>query len=80
MSFPFHIAEHVLDAQYIRLSPGHSFTSFPIEALHQTIPLDNPNRQPGDVTIVIDVRMEVSTDLAVDQLFSLQKGILVGTF
>lgn len=55
MSSPFRIVKHVVPAQYLREYPRATSTSQE-ETLHlavkQYIPLDNPNPQPGDVTIV----------------------------
>jgi hypothetical protein len=51
----FHIKEHVLPCQHIR--EYARATAFKQEeelhlAIKQYIPLDNPNPQPGDVTII----------------------------
>lgn len=54
MSFPFHISEHVIDAQYVRDSPRATATPNPTLKLcvKKYTPIDNPQPQPGDVTIV----------------------------
>jgi hypothetical protein len=54
-SSTFKIIEHVLDGQHIR--EYAQATAFKQEdalkiAIKQYIPLDNPNPQPGDVTII----------------------------
>jgi hypothetical protein len=51
----FHVIEHVLPGQHIREYPRG--TSVKQEdtfrlAVKQYIPVDNPNPQPGDVTII----------------------------
>ena len=51
----FHIKDHLVEAQHIR--EYVRATSFSEEeilklAVKQYIPLDNPNPQPGDVTII----------------------------
>ncbi|KAK4864946.1 hypothetical protein LT330_001569 [Penicillium expansum] len=55
MSSPFRIVEHVVPTQHIREYPGATATDQE-EPLHlavkQYIPLDNPNPQPGDITIL----------------------------
>ncbi|KAJ5138663.1 uncharacterized protein N7515_003511 [Penicillium bovifimosum] len=55
MSSPFRIVEHIVPAQHIREYPGATANDQE-EALNlavkQYIPLDNPNPQPGDVTIL----------------------------
>jgi hypothetical protein len=55
MSSPFRIVEHVVPSQHIREYPGATANEQE-EPLHlavkQYIPLDNPNPQPGDVTIL----------------------------
>ncbi|KAJ6134612.1 hypothetical protein N7523_000934 [Penicillium sp. IBT 18751x] len=54
MGFPFHIEEHVIDAQYVRDSPRATAT--PNSTLKLCVkkytPIDNPHPQPGDVTII----------------------------
>lgn len=55
MSSPFRIVEHVVPCQHIREYPAATANEQE-EPLHlavkQYIPLDNPNPQPGDVTIL----------------------------
>lgn len=54
MGAPFHITEHVIDAQYIREYPRATATpdaSLKL-CIKQYTPVDNPNPQSGDVTIV----------------------------
>ncbi|CAI7624348.1 unnamed protein product [Penicillium glandicola] len=55
MSSPFRIVEHVVPTQHIREYPGAT-ANVQEEPLHlavkQYIPLDNPNPQPGDITIL----------------------------
>ncbi|KAJ5169511.1 uncharacterized protein N7500_002294 [Penicillium coprophilum] len=55
MSSPFRIVEHVVPTQHIREYPGATANDQE-EPLHlavkQYIPLDNPNPQPGDITIL----------------------------
>ncbi|PLB35154.1 alpha/beta hydrolase [Aspergillus candidus] len=50
----FAVEEHVLDGQHIREYPGATITpDAPIKlAVKKYIPLDNPNPQPGNVTII----------------------------
>ncbi|KAJ5118063.1 hypothetical protein N7526_011086 [Penicillium atrosanguineum] len=54
MSFPFHITKHVIDAQYVRDSPRATATLNPTLKLcvKKYTPIDNPQPQPGDVSIV----------------------------
>lgn len=55
MSSPFRIVNHVLESQHIREYPGATANEQeePLKlAVKQYIPLDNPNPQPGDVTIL----------------------------
>jgi hypothetical protein len=55
MSSPFRIVEHVIPSQHIREYPGATANEQeePLQlAVKQYIPLDNPNPQPGDVTIL----------------------------
>jgi hypothetical protein len=55
MSSLFRIVEHVVPAQHIREYPGATANDQeePLNlAVKQYIPLDNPNPQPGDVTIL----------------------------
>lgn len=55
MSSPFRIVEHIVPTQHIREYPGATANDQE-EPLHlavkQYIPLDNPNPQPGDITIL----------------------------
>ncbi|KAJ5823277.1 hypothetical protein N7447_005617 [Penicillium robsamsonii] len=55
MPSPFRIVEHVVPTQHIREYPGATANDQE-EPLHlavkQYIPLDNPNPQPGDITIL----------------------------
>ncbi|KAJ5712273.1 Abhydrolase domain-containing protein mpaH [Penicillium malachiteum] len=55
-SSPFRIVEHVVPCQHIREYPGAVADDQDRPSLHlavkQYIPLDNPNPQPGDVTIL----------------------------
>lgn len=55
MAFPFQIKEHTIPAQHVREWPRATANSQE-DVLHihikQYIPLDNPNPQPGDVTII----------------------------
>ncbi|KAJ5733599.1 hypothetical protein N7493_002385 [Penicillium malachiteum] len=52
--YPFKITEHVIDAQYIRDSPRATATPDAKLKLcvKQYTPIDNPNPQPGDVTLL----------------------------
>jgi hypothetical protein len=54
MASPFRIVEHVVPCQHIREYPAA--TAGVDDTLHlavkQYIPFDNPNPQPGDVTIL----------------------------
>ncbi|KAJ5118968.1 hypothetical protein N7448_010676 [Penicillium atrosanguineum] len=54
MSSPFQVAEHVIDGQYIREYPRATATpDAPLKlCIKQYTPVDNPNPQPGDITIV----------------------------
>ncbi|KAJ5322670.1 hypothetical protein N7452_010959 [Penicillium brevicompactum] len=54
MPFPFQISEHVIDGQYIREYPrATAAADSPLKlCIKQYTPIDNPNPQPGDVTIV----------------------------
>ena len=55
MSSPFRIVNHVVESQHIREYPGATANEQeePLNlAVKQYIPLDNPNPQPGDVTIL----------------------------
>ncbi|CDM36757.1 hypothetical protein DTO013E5_2877 [Penicillium roqueforti] len=55
MSSPFRIIEHVVPTQHIREYPGATANDQeePLYlAVKQYIPLDNPNPQPGDITIL----------------------------
>ena len=52
--FPFTVTEHVIDTQYIREYP-HATTvpDAPLKLLvKKYTPVDNPNPQPGDVTLI----------------------------
>ncbi|KAL2810449.1 Alpha/beta hydrolase family-domain-containing protein [Aspergillus granulosus] len=54
-SGPFRVVEHVVPSQHIREYPGataHEQEDVLNLAVKQYIPLDNPNPQPGDVTIL----------------------------
>lgn len=54
-SSPFRIVEHVVPSQHIREYPGATANDQEETlnlAVKQYIPLDNPNPQPGDVTIL----------------------------
>lgn len=54
-SSPFRIVEHVVEGQHLREYPAATANAQE-EPLHlavkQYIPLDNPDPQPGDVTIL----------------------------
>ncbi|WEW55734.1 hypothetical protein PRK78_001167 [Emydomyces testavorans] len=54
-TFPFRVVEHVTPCQHIREYP-HATSITQEETLYlsvkQYIPLDNPNPQPGDITII----------------------------
>ncbi|KAJ5920990.1 hypothetical protein N7466_009316 [Penicillium verhagenii] len=54
MGFPFHVTEHVIDAQYIRDNARATATAnAPLKlCIKQYTPLDNTNPQPGDVTFI----------------------------
>lgn len=55
MDFPFHIKEHTLECQHVREYPRATANSQDDElylAIKQYTPKDNPNPQPGDVTII----------------------------
>lgn len=55
ISGPFRIVEHVIECQHIREYPGATANEQEDElhlAVKQYIPLDNPEPQPGDVTIL----------------------------
>ncbi|KAJ5133693.1 hypothetical protein N7526_005058 [Penicillium atrosanguineum] len=55
MSSPFRIVNHVVESQHIREYPGATANEQeePLKlAVKQYIPLNNPNPQPGDVTIL----------------------------
>ncbi|PWY92801.1 toxin biosynthesis protein [Aspergillus heteromorphus CBS 117.55] len=54
MSFPFTITEHLIDAQYIREYPrATTIQNAPLKlCIKQYTPFDNPEPQPGDLTIV----------------------------
>jgi hypothetical protein len=54
-SSPFRVVEHVVPSQHIREYPAataHEQEDVLNLAVKQYIPLDNPNPQPGDVTIL----------------------------
>jgi hypothetical protein len=54
-SSPFRVVEHVVPSQHIREYPAataHAQEDVLNLAVKQYIPLDNPNPQPGDVTIL----------------------------
>ncbi|CAI7662032.1 unnamed protein product [Penicillium glandicola] len=53
-TFPFSVTEHVIDGQYIREYPRATVSQdSPIKlVVKKYTPVDNPNPQPGDVTIV----------------------------
>ncbi|KAI0009375.1 putative toxin biosynthesis protein [Xylariaceae sp. FL0662B] len=55
MAFPFHVKEHTIPAQHVREWPRATARSQE-DVLHlsvkQYIPVDNPDPQPGDVTII----------------------------
>ncbi|KAL1629877.1 hypothetical protein SLS56_005146 [Neofusicoccum ribis] len=53
--FPFHIKEHVIPCQHVRGYPratAHDQEELLHLVVKQYIPHDNPNPQPGDVTII----------------------------
>lgn len=55
VSGSFRVVEHVLPSQYIREYPAATANEQEETlslAVKQYIPLDNPNPQPGDVTII----------------------------
>lgn len=55
MSSPFRILEHYVPCQNIREYPGATAVEDEESlklAVKQYIPLDNPNPQPGDITIL----------------------------
>ena len=52
--FPFTVTEHIVDTQYIREYP-HATTvpDAPLKLfVKKYTPVDNPNPQPGDVTLI----------------------------
>ncbi|KAJ5093372.1 hypothetical protein N7456_009233 [Penicillium angulare] len=53
-SSPFAVAEHLIDASYIREYPHATTTQeAPLKlAVKKYTPVDNPNPQPGDITLV----------------------------
>lgn len=54
-SGPFRIVEHVVPGEHIREYPAATANEqeeILYLAVKQYIPLDNPNSQPGDVTII----------------------------
>ncbi|KAK8065937.1 hypothetical protein PG997_012684 [Apiospora hydei] len=55
MTFPYHIKEHKIPSQHVREYPratAHSQDDVLYLAIKQYIPKDNPDPQPGDVTII----------------------------
>ncbi|KAK6856250.1 hypothetical protein PG995_008401 [Apiospora arundinis] len=55
MAFPYHIKEHKIASQHVREYPratANSQDDVLYLAIKQYIPKDNPNPQPGDVTII----------------------------
>ena len=54
-SFPFLVKEHIVEAQHVREYARATLNSQD-ETLHlsvkQYIPKDNPNPQPGDITVI----------------------------
>ena len=53
--FPFHVVEHIVPCQHIREYPRavlHEQETVLHLHVKQYIPIDNPNPQPGDVTII----------------------------
>jgi hypothetical protein len=51
----FHVIEHIVPCQHIREYPGATINGQADGlqlAVKQYIPLDNPNPEPGDVTIL----------------------------
>lgn len=53
-SSPFTVAEHLIDASYIREYPHATTTQeAPLKlAVKKYTPVDNPNPRPGDITLV----------------------------
>ncbi|KAJ5682578.1 hypothetical protein N7462_005743 [Penicillium macrosclerotiorum] len=54
-TFPFTVTEHIIDGQHIREYPDATSVSqdVPLKlVLKKYAPVDNPNPQPGDVTII----------------------------
>ena len=53
-AFPFTVTEHVIDGQYIREYPRATVSqdSSLKLAVKKYVPVDNPDPQPGDVTII----------------------------
>jgi hypothetical protein len=53
-NFPFIVTEHIVDGQYIREYPRATVSQASCLklAVKKYVPLDNPNPQPGDVTII----------------------------
>ncbi|KAJ5753528.1 uncharacterized protein N7511_007681 [Penicillium nucicola] len=53
-SFPFTVTEHIIDGQYIREYPRATVSQGACLklAVKKYVPTDNPNPQPGDVTII----------------------------
>lgn len=55
MASPFRLVEHLVPGQHLREYPGATASDQeePLKlAVKQYIPLDNPDPQPGDVTIL----------------------------
>ncbi|KAJ5648007.1 hypothetical protein N7490_004379 [Penicillium lividum] len=54
LNFPFNVTEHVIDGQHVREYPNATVdSSSTIKlVLKRYTPIDNPNPQPGDVTII----------------------------
>jgi hypothetical protein len=53
-NFPFQVTEHIIDGQHIREYPRATATEdAPLKLLiKKYTPLDNPNPQPGDITLI----------------------------
>lgn len=53
-NFPFVVTEHIIDGQHIREYPNAAVDPNPTFklVLKRYTPVDNPNPQPGDVTII----------------------------
>ncbi|KAI1380309.1 putative toxin biosynthesis protein [Hypoxylon crocopeplum] len=53
--FPFHVKDHVIPSQHVREYPCATASSQEdvlYISIKQYIPIDNPNPQPGDITII----------------------------